>query len=123
MTMRNIYECERNKYGFTFFDESMRLYHWLEENRDAYSLKILNEFKPLMMALEDYFYEQLTFYYGDAWDYEIYREETDRDVIFDALRSRLHYCSDRWGNMRVLQIKMLLQRLAELDGHDDKMII
>lgn len=120
MTMRNIHEEERKKYGFEFFEESMRLYDWLEVNRDAYSLKILNEFKPLLMALEDYFYENLCFSYNDVWDYEEYEDEDDRDVVFDALKSRLHYCSDRWGNLRVLQIKMLLQRLAELDGHDNR---
>lgn len=120
MTMRNIHECERNEYGFEFFEESMRLYHWLQENRDAYSLKILNEFKPLMMALEDYFYDNLCFIYHDAWEYQKYKNETDKETIVDHLISEIHYCSDRWGNLRALRIKMLLQRLAELDGHDDR---
>lgn len=97
------------------FEESLRLMEWLEENRNSYSKIILNEFKPLVLSLEEYFYDYLTFH--SSWIIEDVSEKSWDETI-NTLIAEMHHCSDRWSNMQLLNIKMHLQHLAVIDGYD-----
>jgi hypothetical protein len=109
------------------FEESERLSEWLKDNPNAYSKKIISEMKSLVSALDEYFFENA--YITNSLNIAFESEKADvchvchtkKDLI-KTLSAKIYYSSDRWNYARLHHVKMIVAKIAELDGFSDRLM-